>query len=580
MNRIFVLVVLLAAFGVKGAQAAEVSASLDRSTAQVGDNVVLTVVANGSMKSVPEVTLTNLESDFDVYSVGQSTNVSFVNGQMTSQTSRQFVLIPKHAGKFTIGPLSIRLGTDTMQTEALPLTVTTGPPPPSPAPSSRGESGGTSGNEDLFVRATVDKSNVYAYEQVTVRVRLYTRGGLLDNPAYTPPPTEGFWREDVPPPQPGIEVVNGLRYRVLEVRMALFPTTPGTHTIGEAVLDCQVQDPSRQRDPFSFFGGSMFEAKHVVLRSKPVTVTVKPLPAGAPPGFEGAVGEFQLETSADRKEVNQNEPVTLTVKVSGEGHLRTIGEIQLPTTPDFRSYPSTENQQQSTEGDRIRGSVTRQFVLVPLKAGELTLPTVRFVYFSPKDGAYHTSAGQAIAIRSEAGAPSSPGTTRSGIEVVGHDIRFIETDVPHFSSHTDPWSAAKPWLMLLPLPVLGYLGIWGWDERRRKLETHGARIRRSRAARRARARLRDGDGDARKVAERVGDVLRSYLADRYDLPAAGLTPEVVVARLSGEGADPEPWLAMLERSDAARYAPPASRGTTAEWAGEAERLIDALEKRS
>lgn len=580
MKRVLVLCLLLAITGARTVRAADVSASLDRRTAQVGENVVLTVVANGAVKSVPDVSLTSLETDFDVYSVGQSTNVSIVNGQMTTQTSRQFVLIPKHAGTFTVGPLSVRLGNDSLQTQPLSLTVTSGPPPPSPSPSTRGESGGTSGSEDLFVRATVDKSSVYAYEQVTLRVRLYARGGLLDNPAYTPPATEGFWREDVPPPQPGIEVVNGMRYRVLEVRMALFPTIPGVHTIGEAVLDCQVEDRTRQRDPFSFFGGSLFEAKHMILRSKPLTVTVKALPAGAPPGFEGSVGDFQLETYADRRDVNQNEPVTLTVKVSGEGHLRTIGEIQLPATQDFRAYPSTENQQQSTEGDRIRGSVTRQFVLVPLKAGDLQLPIVRFVFFSPRDGAYHTAASQPISIHSAAGAPAAPGSARSGIEVVGHDIRFIETDVPRFTTHSDPWSAAKPWLLLLPLPVLGYLGLWGWEERRRQFQTQGARRRRSQAARRARARLRDGHGDASAVAERVGDVLRTYLADRYDLPAAGLTPDVVVARLSEEGADPEPWVSLLERSDAARYAPPASRAVTAEWTRDAERLIATLEKHS
>ena len=82
------------------------------------------------------------------------------------------------------------------------------------------------------------------------------------------------------------------------------------------------------------------------------------------------------------------------------------------------------------------------------------------------------------------------------------------------------------------------------------------------------------------VAERVGDVLRTYLADRYDLSPAGLTSDVVANRLSEEGTNPEPWLALLERSDAARYAPPASRAVTAEWTGEAERLIDALEKHS
>ena len=561
------------------AEAAEVSASLDRESAQVGDNVVLTVVATGAMRSVPEVELSNLETDFDVYSMGQSTNVSIVNGKMTSQTSRQFVLIPKHAGTFTIGPLTVRLGKDEMQTEPLRLSVTAGAPPPSPAPDSRTESGGTTGTEDLFVRASVDKSSVYAYEQVTLRLRLYTRPGLLDNPGYTPPTTQGFWREDLPPPAPAVEVVEGRRYRVLEVRSALFPTSPGPLTIGEAMLDCQVEDRTRQRDPFSFFGGSLFEAKHVLLRSRPLTVTVKPLPPGAPPGFEGAVGDFKLEASADRHEVSQNEPVTLTARVTGEGHLRTIGGLELPQSPDFRAYPSTENQQQSAEVDRIRGSVTRQFVLVPLKAGELKLPTLRFVYFSPREGAYRTLESQPITIRSAAGASPAPGTNRSGIEVVGHDIRFIETDLPRFSTYTDPWSSAKTWLWLMPLPLLGYVGVLGWDARRRRLDAQGSRRRRSRAARRARSRLRNGRGETGQVAERVGDVLREYLADRYDMSAAGLTVDRVTARLSEEGADPLPWLALLERTDAARYAPPASRATQEEWVSQAEELISALERR-
>jgi oxygen tolerance protein BatD len=560
-------------------QGAEVSASLDRASAQVGDQVVLTVVATGTIKSVPDVVLHSLESDFDVYSVGQSTNVSIVNGQMTTQTSRQFVLVPKHPGTFTIGPLAVRLGNDSMQTEPLTLTVTTGPPPPSPVPGTKSEAGSTTGSEDLFVRTSVDKSTVYAYEQLTLRIRLYTRGNLLDNPGYTPPTTEGFWREDLPPPPPGVEIVDGKRYRVLEVRMAIFPTTPGTHTIGEAVLDCQVEDPTRQRDPFSsFFGGSPFEAKHVVLRSRPVTVTVKALPPGAPPGFQGAVGDFKLDVSADRREVNQNEPVTLTVRLSGEGHLRTIGELNLPATPEFRSYPSTENQQQSTAGDRIQGSVTRQFVLVPLKAGDLQLPPVNVAYFSPREGAYRTLTSQPITIHSTASAVTAPGSARSGIEVVGHDIRFIETDVPHFSTRTEPWTAAKPWLRLLPLPLLGYLGVWTWEERRRRQDAHASEGRRSRAARRARARLKKERGETGQIAERVGEVLRSYLADRYNLPPAGITPDLVEARLGEEGADPEPWLALLERTDAARYAPPASRATAAEWTEEAVRLIDAVER--
>ena len=559
------------------AAAAEVAAQLDRTTAQVGDQVVLTVQATGTMRSVPEVKIETLQTDFDVYTAGQSQSVSIVNGQMSTQTSRRYVLIPKREGTFTIGPLEVRLGNDVLRTLPLTLTVGAAPPPPAPPPGSREEIGESKGTEDLFVRATVDKASVYVNEQVTLRVRLYARTDLLDNPGYSPPTVEGFWKEDLTPPAPTVETVNGKRYRVLEVRMALFPTRPGRLTIGEAVLECSVADRTQTRDPFSVFGGVFRDGKRIVLRSRPLTVAVKRLPPGAPPGFQGAVGEYRLSVQADRQELNQTEPLTLTVRVSGEGPVRTVGEIALPPVPSFRSYPSTVSQDQSAEEGVIRGTVTQQFVLVPLRAGELQVPPVEFTYFSPRDGAYRTARSEPLTVHATAGAADGPGSARGAIEVVGRDIRFIETEVPRFTSARGAWGAARSWLAFLPAPFLGYLGIRAWDARRRRQGGDRVGRRRALAARRARSRLRAARGRASSDQAAVaGDALRGYLADRFDLPEAGLTPDTVGSVLRDHGIEESACLELLERINAARYAPlaPGAAG----WLEDAARLLDSLER--
>lgn len=577
MTRAAWTVLLLLGFA-RNAAAVDVSASLDRDTAQAGDQVVLTITAEGSVRSMPEPKLPDLP-DFDVYSGGTSQNFSFINGRMSSTMSRRYVLVPKRKGVFTIGPIELEFSGEVIRTEPLTLTVTTAPAPPSPPPSSPNATGSVSGSDLIFAEATVDNASPYVYEQVTYRVRLYTRANLLDNPGYSPPTTAGFWRENLTPRDPFIETVNGKKYRVLETALALFPTAPGKLTIGESVLECNVEDPSRSQDPFSFFGRSLRDGKRVVIRTDPVTLDVRPLPK-APPGFEGAVGDYELEVGADRTEVSQNDPITLTVKLSGEGHLRTVTDIELPPAPQFRSYPSQSERETSRRGNRLGGTMTKQFVLVPLTAGELTIPAVEIVVFSPRDGEYKTLKGGPITINATAGGGMSvtPGV-RGDIEVVGRDILFIETDVPAFMPIGSTWGRARSWLRMFPLPIVAYGGLLVWELRRRRRGTDAALRRRLHAARNARKLLKKAAGATREeTASRAGKAVRVYLADRYDLPRAGLTPDLVAARLQADGIEPEGVARFLEQTDAERYAPEGKPGGATDWLAEAGKWIDTLEK--
>ncbi len=320
------------------------------------------------------------------------------------------MLIPKREGTFTIGPIEIRTKSETVRARPVTLTVTkAGATPPPAAANKPGESGSSEGSPELFVRATVDKTHPYVNEQVTYRVRLYLGANLLEGPSFTPPTTQGFWKEDLPHHDPYSERVNGRLYRVLEVDLAVFPTAPGKLTVGSSTFDCNVEAPVTNNDPFALFGRGFMDGRRVQLKSDPVDLEVKPLPPGAPAGFSGMVGDYHVEARVDRNRVAQNEPVNLTVVVQGTGNLNSVGDVTLPPLPEFRSYPSEKSSSTNQQGMVLGGKVSRQFVLVPMSAGEKEIPSITMVAFSPRTGTYQTLSTEPIPITVTAGAAGAAG---------------------------------------------------------------------------------------------------------------------------------------------------------------------------
>ena len=80
-----VALLCLAGLGlVSGASGAGIVATIDRPEATVEDQLLLTVVIEGSREAepiLPEI------SEFDVYPRGQSTQMSLVNGRMSSSVT-------------------------------------------------------------------------------------------------------------------------------------------------------------------------------------------------------------------------------------------------------------------------------------------------------------------------------------------------------------------------------------------------------------------------------------------------------------------------------------------------------------
>ncbi len=340
----YLLTLVLTILTVTLAQAAEIefNASVDRSTVGLGEDFILTVTVRGQdMASVPKPELPSLP-DFNLLgsSSSQSTNIQFVNGQMSKQASINYIyyLSAKKLGKLTIDPCLIKYKDQEYRSQPIEIEVvkssTARAQPASPGRTSAAQSNiPIEGN--IFLSANANRKTIYVGEQVTVDFTLYNRFQISDAGISNMPTFSGFWAEkifDADKFNWKQEVLDGKQYQYMMLKkVALFPMSSGELTIGPMAFNIAIVQTSR--DLFDLFGPS----KRVKIESKPVRITALPLPEGKPVEFTGGVGKFSIQASLDKNAATGNEPINLTVKITGTGNIRLIEK------PFIASHTRSEN---------------------------------------------------------------------------------------------------------------------------------------------------------------------------------------------------------------------------------------------
>jgi len=439
------------------------------------------------------------------------------------------------------------------------------------------------------VRAVVDDSDVYVGEQVTLRFQFYQRVGypVLDTRLEAPPTTRGFLRQDIPPQRTRRVTVEGAPYQVTELVYGLFPTQTGQLEIGSGVVTCTVRETNRRsRDPFSIFG--MFDDREVELRSRPITIQVRPLPEPKPSDFTGGVGSFRMKASVDRDAVAQGEPVTLSVRIEGTGNVPSVGMPPLPDlTPQFRAFaPSAPAYEPKRyDDDKLGGWSDFSIVLVPETTGRLVVPPIQASVFRPSSGRYEQLSTDSLFVQVTPGIAAATGGAPGEVTRTGWDLRTIRPDTElQRAGRSAVWTRGSFWaLQGAPLLLLGA----AWMLRRRRADQlrNWSRIQGRRVPGQLRKRLRElssARGEVKDGYARLEAALAEYLRDRFGFSLAGRRREELRTTLVEQGVDPAAIagiLSVLERCDFARFAPGAQ--TEAEFASvlqEAERAVSGIEQ--
>jgi hypothetical protein len=188
-----------------------VTATIDRSEATVEDQLLLTVTVEGSRSARPN--LPELP-DFEVVPRGQSTQMSFINGRMSSSVTHNFLLVPKRAGEFEIGPITAEFDGESYASERFTVRIVEASQQPKQS-------------RDLFLTARVSTTSPFVGQQVVYVWRFYRRVRIGDA-RLQPQEFQGFLVEDLGEVREYQTTVNGVQYLVSEIRRALFPQEEGT----------------------------------------------------------------------------------------------------------------------------------------------------------------------------------------------------------------------------------------------------------------------------------------------------------------------------------------------------------------
>jgi hypothetical protein len=578
----------------------DVVLSLSRNQVAVGEQFTLTVeVRHDGVGNVPQPDLPDVQNIRFVNSYS-SRNFSYVNGKMTASLAVQHVLVADEPGEYTLGPAVAGKGGDAAKSNTVTLQVV-------PAGSSTNvpkrfgddEAAQSSVGRDLIVLAKVDDEEPWVGEQITYTFTFLRRVRILEGTRYTAPSSVGFWAEELDTTEPREVMLEGQRYIAERVRTALFPTGAGEFTIGEALLQTAVEDRTarRRQDPFDIFNSDPFgffrSGREVRLKTDPITVHVRPLPeAGKPAGFSGAVGQFHLEATADRQALKAGEPVTLRVTLAGEGNLKTVPAPDLVSFDDFKIYESESAESTFVRGDKIVGTKTWEYVLVPTSGGEVQIPAVRVSTFDPTTEQYAMLATDAIPLQVEATDLDQALAMGGDMQIAKERVRLRQRDIRWVkplpgrlrTEGAAPW--ARPWLLAAHVvPLVAVAGSVALRRHRDRLRSDVRYARRRRAARAATKRLASSQqalarGDLAAFYAELSAALRGYVADRLHLAAANLDEATVRGRLDAPDEVADELFELLGTCDSARFSPLGSdAGHAAAIAGRARDWLAGAEKR-
>lgn len=556
---IALLALLLAATSASGE--VRVSGSIDPQAIGVGESAVMTITIEGASSVEGKPSLRSPDG-LRIREGGESRSFSLVNGRLSQSIQQQYILTPLREGEFAIGPFEVRVSGRAYQIGPLRLSAVSGGGAGPSTPRSAPPSGGGQREEDrstppIAVEMIVDPDDPYVGEQITARISFLRRydASVLDA-RFVPPDTEGFWREEMPPERRSRRERGGTPYEATDVLLALFPTRAGDLKISPAAVQVRYRDPRARGgyDPFSFFGfrGAEREAE---IPSKACAVRVRSLPPGAPSSFAGAVGDYEIRASLDRDTAIQGEPVTWIVEIVGEGNIAALEGPRFPEVVGCRGYEAGSEAETTRGNDRIGGRKRFSRVLVPEIAGSLSLPSIEWAYFDPKEERYRVVETSRRTVRVE---PAKAGTGDLSTERLGGAIRGSRT-----RTRLTPLSAERPWTrtgfwLLQAIPVAGLAGSLALRRRReeRRRDPEGFRMRR--APRRLREALRSVAAETEDPWGMLARSLESYLADRYGAEVRGMTRESLGAHLVSRGAPSEiaqRLSALLARADSLRYTP-------------------------
>jgi hypothetical protein len=492
------VLIALAGNAVAFAAPPNVTAVLSNSEAVVGEMVQLQIKVSGAGDSKPPENIS--VAGLEIHATGTSRQFEMRNFTTNLSVTYNYTILPLQAGRFTIPPQTIRLGSNSLRTPELTLNVAD-----SPGRSARSNQNAQPANAAklVFAELIVPKKTAYVGEIVPVEIRLgfdpRAHPKLLEGPEIS---GQGFTAQKLQQSGENLETINGRSYDVVTFKTAIAAARAGKFEIGPIKAKAQVlaarrPNAPRSRSPFDLFNlddpfsdpffsepfSQFGERREVEINSEPVAFEVKPLPQNAPPSFSGAIGNFTMTTDAKPKSVQVGDPITVTSTISGRGNFDRVNAPAVEDDRGWHKYPPSSKFKNDDEVG-ISGTKTFEMVLSPNEKKQ-TIPLLAFSYFDPAKEQYVTLRSDPIAIDVQGGAVPAPAAAASqpapstmpaaaGAAAAKQDILYQLNERGRMQSFTPLYARPIFWTAQL-IPLLALLGFAGWKIRQARIDNREAR---------------------------------------------------------------------------------------------------------
>ena len=532
--------------------------------------------------NLPE--LNEFEVDMGPSRSSQS-SVQIINGKMTKNSSitYTYILRANQEGDFTIPAATAIIDgeehlSNSVQIKVLKATSSQQSQSGGQAPRMRTQSAGAQITaNDLFIKTSVSKKQVYEQEAVLLTYKVYSLVNLSQLSGGIPE-LEGFHVQEIDLPQQKsftMEEYNGKNYGVVVWRQyVLFPQKSGKLKIPKVDFDALVVQHNRNIDPFEAFfnGGSSIVEVNKKITAPELTLDIQPLPETTQQ-FSGAVGQFRIKSDVSTTDLKANEALTLKIIVSGTGNMKLMKTPTVNFPTDFETYDAKISDKTKITKDGAVGEKLFEYIAVPRHPGIYSIPPVEFCYFDTKEKTYKTLKTESFSVNIEksnlpVANTSTNFTQKEDVKLLASDIRYIHLGDVVMIESGQLFGSVK-YVLCFIIPLLTFCSLLIIYRKRAKANANISRQRNKKANKVAVKRMKRASTllNEKQKSEFYDEVLKAlwgYIADKLNIPTAELNKDIVKENLTEAGNSNDDIVSLLETINECEFARFSSGNTTLE----------------
>ena len=249
--------------------------------------------------------------------------------------------------------------------------------------------------QDVLIGWFPAKTKLYAGEQCPLTLKIYVPTQLRPSSWGLPESEKDnclAWRFSAPTRDNLGEVfINKASYISAPFKTTLSGISPGKATFGPTRLS--IVSRTRTIDPRR---GIRISDVPLSISLPAIDFDILPLPPGAPAGFKGAIGKFNIAAESKKASIKDTDTVEVLLQVQGEGNLENIQAPQLTG----KGWKIIDSSKITRGGERrlAQGAVTFRQILRPESSAASaassklpsTIPPYSLSFFNPDNQSYYT----------------------------------------------------------------------------------------------------------------------------------------------------------------------------------------------